>query len=62
MTYDQAERHFGTQAKLARAFTPELPQSSVATWKRRGEIPRGVQFELAYLYPALKPDKRYLPR
>ncbi len=46
MTYDQAERYFGGQGALRRAFHPAVAQSSVAEWKQRGNIPRGRQFEL----------------
>ena len=46
MTYDQAEKHFGSQGALARAFDPPLRQSTVSDWKQNGGIPRGRQFEL----------------
>jgi hypothetical protein len=63
MTYDQAERHFGSQGALQGAFHPPVPQSTVASWKARGALPRGIQFELHVLTGAkLKVDRQYLKR
>ena len=63
MTYDQAEKHFGSQGALARAFRPVKSQSSVHDWKAAGKIPRGAQFELQVITGGkLKVDRKYLPR
>lgn len=63
MTYDQAERFYGSQGALARAFHPHVAQGSVSLWKKTGKVPRGRQFELQVLTGGqLTADRRFLRR
>jgi hypothetical protein len=57
VTFAQLMKRFGTQAEIARQFTPPLAASTVCMWQTRG-IPRGRQVELELLTKgALKADR-----
>ncbi len=57
MTFNQLLKRFGTQAEIAKQFSPPLAASTVCMWQTRG-IPRGRQLEIEMITQgALKADK-----
>ena len=58
MEFDQLIKHFGTQAKLAKAVRRSQP--TISNWQKRG-IPYGAQLEIQFLTAGLfqaEPPKR----
>jgi hypothetical protein len=57
VNFKQLIKRFGTQAEIAKQFSPPLAASTVCMWQTRG-IPRGRQVELELLTKGdLKADK-----